>query len=64
MSLYGEAIRSLATIYRAEFVDTQAAFDEVLAHSHGTAIAWDRIHPGPVGHMVLARAFLKAIGAL
>ncbi len=64
MSQYGEAVRSLATIYQAEFVDTQAAFDDVLAHSHGTAIAWDRIHPGPVGHMVLARAFLKAIGAL
>jgi lysophospholipase L1-like esterase len=64
MHEYGDAVRSLATIYDALFVDTQAAFDEVLAHSHGTAIAWDRIHPGPVGHMVIARAFLKAIEAL
>jgi lysophospholipase L1-like esterase len=63
MHAYGDAVRSLATIYDALFVDTQAAFDEVLAHTHGTAIAWDRIHPGPVGHMVIARAFLKAIEA-
>jgi lysophospholipase L1-like esterase len=64
MSEYGEAVRALAATHDALFVDTQAAFDTVLAHSHGTAIAWDRIHPGPVGHMVLARAFLQTIGAL
>jgi lysophospholipase L1-like esterase len=64
MAEYGEAVRSLATIHRAEFVDTQAAFDAVLSHNHGTAIAWDRIHPGPVGHAVLARAFLRAVEAL
>ncbi|MGC4042548.1 MAG: SGNH/GDSL hydrolase family protein [Armatimonas sp.] len=64
MREYADAVRSLSVIYDAQFVDTQAAFDEVLAHTHGTAVAWDRIHPGPVGHMVLARAFLKAIEAL
>lgn len=63
MAEYAGAVRSLANIYDAQFVDTQAAFDAVLAHTHGTAVAWDRIHPGPVGHMVLARAFLNAIEA-
>jgi len=43
-------------------VDTQAAFDRVLAHQHSAAIAWDRIHPNHVGHSVLARAFLDGIG--
>jgi lysophospholipase L1-like esterase len=26
------------------------------------ALAWDRIHPNPTGHMILARAFLNAVG--
>lgn len=25
-------------------------------------IRWDRIHPSQTGHMVIARAFLNAIG--
>ena len=43
-------------------VDTQAAFNRVLAPQHSSNIAWDRVHPNAVGHMVLARAFLGAFG--
>jgi phospholipase/lecithinase/hemolysin len=42
-------------------VDTQAAFDNVLTEMHPMGLAWDRVHPGITGHMILARAFLKAI---
>ncbi len=64
MDAYGAIVRRLAAKHGATFVDTQAAFDAVLAHAHPMTLAWDRIHPQPVGHMVLARTFLAALGAL
>ncbi len=64
MDEYGAIVRRLAAKHGATLVDTQAAFDAVLAHAHPMTLAWDRIHPQPVGHMVLARAFLSALGAL
>jgi hypothetical protein len=42
-------------------VDTQAAFDCVLTDVYPLALASDRVHPNLVGHMILARAFLKAL---
>lgn len=62
MDAYGAAVRAIASEHAAIFVDTQAAFDRVLAHLHPMSLAWDRIHPNQPGHMVLARAVLDAIG--
>lgn len=62
MEQYGKIVRKTATKYKTLFVDTQAAFDEVLQHVHAMSIAWDRVHPNAAGHMLLARAFLKGIG--
>ncbi|MGD0094409.1 MAG: SGNH/GDSL hydrolase family protein [Planctomycetota bacterium] len=62
MDRYGAAVRRLAKKHRALLVDTQAAFDKVLKHLHPMALAWDRVHPNQTGHMILARAFLQAIG--
>lgn len=62
MDQYSEVVRKLAEKHDAILVDTQAAFDVVLADLHPMALAWDRVHPNRAGHMVLARAFLKAIG--
>jgi lysophospholipase L1-like esterase len=61
MDRYGEAVRQLAGQYQAILVDTQAAFDWVLTAVHPMALAADRVHPNLAGHMVLARAFLKAL---
>jgi lysophospholipase L1-like esterase len=61
MDEYGAVVRELAERYQAILVDTQAAFDSVLAELNPTALAGDRIHPNLTGHMVLARAFLKAV---
>ena len=61
MDAYGAAVKRLAARHDAVLVDTQAAFDAILATCHPAAIAGDRVHPNHVGHMVLARAFLKAI---
>lgn len=64
MDEYGTIVRRLAAKHHATFLDTQAAFDSVTAHTHPMSLAWDRIHPQPAGHMILARAFLAALGAL
>jgi len=42
-------------------VDTQSAFDSVLTEIQPAALSEDRVHPNLTGHMILARAFLKAI---
>ena len=62
MDQYGQAVKDIAKKYNTVFVDLQAAFDELFKHFHSNNIAWDRVHPNNVGHMAIARAFLKAIG--
>jgi lysophospholipase L1-like esterase len=62
MDQYSGAVRQLAEKYHAVFVDTQAAFDAALEYHHPHFLAWDRIHPNPTGHMIIARAFLNAVG--
>jgi lysophospholipase L1-like esterase len=62
MDQYGDVVRRLAAKHSTVFVDTQAAFDRVLEHLYSAALAWDRVHPNQAGHMVLARAFLQAVG--
>jgi lysophospholipase L1-like esterase len=54
-------VRQLARKYQAILVDTQAAFECVLTEVHPMALASDRVHPNLAGHMILARAFLKAL---
>ena len=61
MDRYGAAVKEIAARHNTLFVDTQAAFDAVLAHAAPPTLAGDRVHPTPTGHMVLARAFLQAI---
>ncbi|MBB6730265.1 SGNH/GDSL hydrolase family protein [Cohnella zeiphila] len=61
MDRYGEIVRQVAERHGALFVDTQAAFDKVLAHLYPATLAWDRVHPSMAGHATLARAFLNAI---
>lgn len=62
MDEYGAIVKRIAEEQDAMFVDTQAAFDAVLQGYYPAAIAWDRVHPNQIGHMVLARAFLNALG--
>jgi lysophospholipase L1-like esterase len=61
MDRYGAVVRRIAERNGALFVDTQAAFDMALKHYYPATLGWDRVHPTHIGHMVLARAFLKAI---
>ena len=62
MDQYGKVVWNIAEEEDCLFVDTQAAFNEVLKSLYPAALAWDRVHPSAAGHMILARAFLKEIG--
>lgn len=62
MDKYGAVVKKIAKKHGAIFVDTQAAFDRVLVHCHPNALAWDRVHPNVVGHSIIAKAFLDAVG--
>ncbi|SEO17054.1 SGNH/GDSL hydrolase family protein [Paenibacillus sp. OV219] len=62
MDRYGAAVKRIAEKHGTLFVDTQAAFNQVLEHLYSGTIAWDRVHPNHTGHAVLARTFLQVIG--
>lgn len=62
MDKYGAVVKKIAQESGALFVDTQAAFDRVLAHYYPATLAWDRVHPNHIGHMTIARAFLDVLG--
>jgi lysophospholipase L1-like esterase len=59
MDRYGDVVRRLAGQYQAMLVDTQAAFQSILTEVSPAALALDRVHLKPTGHMILAQAFLK-----
>ena len=61
MNQYGSIVHRVAQRYGALFVDTQAAFDQVLQNCHPASLAWDRVHPNTTGHMVIAKAFLDVL---
>lgn len=61
MDSYGVIAKKMAAEFDAIFVDIQAAFDAYLAHRPSQTLCADRVHPNKTGHMVIARAFLKAI---
>lgn len=60
---YSKVLEEAAGIYDCIYIDIQAVFDNYLKHYHSSQLAWDRIHPNTVGHMLIARAWLNAIGA-
>ena len=62
MDVYGQVVKKLAGEFSAVFVDTQAAFDAYLTHQPTQALCGDRVHPNRIGHMIIARAFLSAVG--
>jgi lysophospholipase L1-like esterase len=62
MDEYGGLVKKLAAQHDAICVDTQAAFDHALRHHPAAAFSADRVHPNRSGHMILARAFLEAVG--
>ena len=62
MDEYGAIVRELAAQYDLPLVDLQAAFDDYLQYRYPAYITWDRIHPGWIGSMLIAREFLRVAG--
>ena len=62
MDRYGQVAKKIAEAKQAIFVDTQQAFDQYLAYQPSQSLCGDRVHPNPTGHMILAKAFLDAVG--
>lgn len=62
MDEYGAVVRQIAEQEKTLLVDTQAVFDDFFKSYHPNHVAWDRVHPNHVGHMLLARAFLGVVG--
>jgi lysophospholipase L1-like esterase len=62
MDQYGAIVKKIADEVDAVFVDTQAAYNSALQHQYAGNLAWDRVHPGTTGHMILALAFLRGVG--
>lgn len=62
MDVYGKVVERLSAEFDAVFVDVQAAFDRHLRHRPTQALGGDRVHPNKTGHMIIAAAFLSAVG--
>ena len=62
MDQYGAVVKELASEYDCILVDTQAAFDHHLQYFHSANLGWDRVHQSSPGHMIIAKAWLQAVG--
>jgi len=61
MDAYGTVVKEIAERFDTLYIDTQRAFDHYLQYYHPNQVAWDRIHPNHIGHMLLAKEFLKKV---
>jgi len=62
MGNYGTAVKKLGKKYGAIVVDVQAAFDRYLEGQPTHTLCSDRVHPNLTGHMIIAKAFVDAVG--
>jgi len=62
MDDYSAVVKRLAEEYGAIFVDIQAAFNVYLEKAPTQSLCGDRVHPNQTGHLIIAKAFYKAIG--
>lgn len=61
---YHDAMKTVAEKNGATFVDLQEAFDKYFEHFHPVSMSWDRVHPDPTGHLLIARTIAQAIGLI
>lgn len=61
MDDYRARMKAAAGRYELPFVDLQEAFADLLRVCHPSFVAWDRVHPGPAGQLVIARALLREL---
>ena len=59
---YASIAVAVAQEYSIPIIDLQSEFDIYMRGKPGQSISWDRVHPGSVGAMIIARAILKEMG--
>lgn len=57
---YAAIMRRVALKFGVPVLDAQKEFDAYMEYRSGMSISWDRVHPGAIGSMLLARMILKA----
>ena len=62
MDEYGTIMKDVCKQWDIPCIDLQTEFDVYLQYRHSSYIMWDRVHPGWIGSMIIARAFLRTIG--
>ena len=59
---YVDATKRIAADYGARLVDTHAMFAEQLKHHRADAFGDEPVHPNATGHLMMAHAWLTAMG--
>jgi sugar phosphate isomerase/epimerase len=62
MDEYRLAMKAIAEDMGVDYIDLQKPFENILQYRYPAYISWDRVHPGNVGALVIAKTFLKHIG--
>lgn len=57
---YAAIVHKVAKKFSLPVLDAQKEFDAYMEHRSGMSISWDRVHPGAIGSMLLARMILNA----
>ena len=58
---YARIARETAHACGVRVLDLQPEFDEYMKTSSGLSISWDRVHPGNIGSLLIARAILRSL---
>lgn len=59
---YQQTVAHLAELYELGLVRLQPAFDRALLHLPAVELSEDRVHPTPLGHMLIAQQVLAYCG--
>ena len=58
---YRAAMKEVCAEKNVACTDLQSAFDEYLKYRHPSCIMWDRVHPGNIGALIIAREYLRSV---
>ena len=53
--------RAVAEKNDVVYIDLQEAFDQYFQNFHPTSMNWDRVHPDPTGHLLIAKTIAQKL---
>ena len=62
MDEYGAVVKKVTAEAELPCIDLQKEFCDYLQYRHSSYLMWDRVHPGWIGSLIIARAFLREVG--